>query len=52
MLKIYFVFFSFSNFIHGINDKEIKISDVPYELFENVISVKVVIKDPEAYKTE
>ena len=33
------VFFSFSNLINGINDQ---IEDVPLELFENVIGVKVV----------
>ena len=31
--------FSFSNLINGINDQ---IEDVPLELFENVIGVKVV----------
>ena len=35
---IHFVF-SFSNLINGINDQ---IEDVPLELFENVIGVKVV----------
>ena len=36
---IQFVFFSFSNLINGINDQ---IEDVPLELYENVIGVKVV----------